>query len=133
LSGCNLRPWPSCPGCPPAWRPVGAFVDRGCALGGSDDGGLDEFRDVCLSRASSCATRCSNSLTTTRTVTGVAFQSSSLIPSGGEGFAMIGSLPITKPQLPQSLAPPLCGYLTRWSSLPFWASRRAFDSGIELL
>ncbi|MGE0824295.1 MAG: hypothetical protein AB7P18_19540, partial [Candidatus Binatia bacterium] len=41
---------------------------------------------------------------------GVAFQSSSLMPSGGEMFAMLGSLPITNPQPPQPLAPPLCGY-----------------------
>ena len=62
---------------------------------------------------------CSNSMTTTRTAIGVAFQSSSLIPSGGEGFAMLGSLPITKPQLPQSLAPPLCGYLQLASLKPY--------------
>ncbi|MGE0824922.1 MAG: hypothetical protein AB7G75_27645, partial [Candidatus Binatia bacterium] len=42
---------------------------------------------------------------------GVAFQSSSLMPSGGEMFAMLGSLPITNPQPPQPLAPPLCGYV----------------------
>ncbi|MGE0826480.1 MAG: hypothetical protein AB7G75_36560, partial [Candidatus Binatia bacterium] len=42
---------------------------------------------------------------------GVAFQSSSLMPSGSEMFAMLGSLPITNPQPPQPLAPPLCGYL----------------------
>src|SRR2546427_10717221 len=89
LSGFNLRPWPSCPGCPPDFRPVGSFAARGFACGGSDDGGLEEFRDGCLSRASSCATRCSNSMTTTRTATGVALQSSSLIPSGGNGFDML--------------------------------------------
>ncbi|MGE0825691.1 MAG: hypothetical protein AB7G75_15075, partial [Candidatus Binatia bacterium] len=46
---------------------------------------------------------------------GVAFQSSSLMPSGGEMFAMLGSLPITNPQPPQPLAPPLCGYIPEMS------------------
>src|SRR5215510_2088330 len=49
-------------------------------------------------------------MTTTRTATGVALQSSSLIPSGGVWFAMIGLLPITKPQLQQSHTSHLCGY-----------------------
>ena len=46
LSGFNPRPWPSCPGCPPDFCPVGSFAGRGRALGGSEDGGLEELRDV---------------------------------------------------------------------------------------
>jgi hypothetical protein len=49
-------------------------------------------------------------VTNTRTATGVALQSSSLIPGGGDWFDMIGSLPITKSLLQQSQGPPLCGY-----------------------
>ena len=41
LSGFNLRPWPSWPGCPPDLRPEGSFAGRGLALGGSEDGGLE--------------------------------------------------------------------------------------------
>src|SRR5262249_23764192 len=103
--------WPSCPGCPPDCRPGGSFAGRGRALGGSEDGGLEELREVWVSRASSCATRRSNSVTNTRTATGVALQSSSLIPGGGQWFEMIGSLPITKSLLRQSHAPHLCGYM----------------------
>ena len=44
--------WPGCPSCPPGFRPVFFRSDRGRGGGfanPSADGGLEEFRDVCLS------------------------------------------------------------------------------------
>src|SRR5882672_10023419 len=105
LSGCNLRPCPSCSGCPPDLRPVGSCAGRGLALGGSDDGGWEEFRDVCLSRASTSTSRLSNSCTNPRTAGGVAAQSSRLIPVGGACSGIAGVLPITKPHARQSHVP----------------------------
>ncbi len=51
---------PSCPSCPPGLRPV--FFRNAHGLGGvlpspSQDGGLEEFCEVCFSRASSSAIR----------------------------------------------------------------------------
>ena len=50
---------PSCPSCPPGLRPLLFRSDRrgGGLSSPSLDGGLDEFRGVCLSRASSSAIR----------------------------------------------------------------------------
>ena len=50
---------PSCPSCPPGLRPLFFRSDRrgGGLSSPSLDGGLDEFRGVCLSRASSSAIR----------------------------------------------------------------------------
>jgi len=52
--------WPRCPSCPPGLRPLFFRSDRDRSGGlarPSLDGGLDELRDVCLSRSSSSATR----------------------------------------------------------------------------
>ena len=49
---------PSCPSCPPGLRPVFFRSDRGDGLPSpSLDGGREELRGVCLSRASSSAIR----------------------------------------------------------------------------
>jgi hypothetical protein len=51
---------PLCPSCPPGRRPLFFRNDRGAGLASpSLDGGLEEFRGVCLSRASSSAIRSS--------------------------------------------------------------------------
>ena len=71
-AGSGTRPCPACPGCPPLARPDGRRGGRGGALGGSDDGGLDEVREVLLACSSNRATRSSRSATTTRTIAGVA-------------------------------------------------------------
>ena len=49
---------PVCPSCPPGRRPLFFRNDRGAGLASpSLDGGLEEFRGVCRSRASSSAIR----------------------------------------------------------------------------
>jgi hypothetical protein len=110
FSGFNCRWWPSCPGWPPVLRPDGSLLRRGFACGGSDDGGFEEFRDVCLSRASRFASRCSSSVTSTRTATGVAVQSSVLIPGGGPTSCIVAVVLITNLPLRQSRIPTLSGY-----------------------
>jgi hypothetical protein len=56
--------------------------------GGSEDGGVEELRDVWLTRSSSRPKRSSKVLTNTRTDAGVAAQSSGRIPAGGESLSI---------------------------------------------
>jgi len=63
-----------CPGCPPCARPVGSLDCRG-APGGSDDGGFDEFWEVCPRRARSSAFSASSFAT--RSINCATFASSS--------------------------------------------------------
>jgi len=65
-----------------------------------------------LSRASSLASRCSNSVTNTRAAIGVATQSSALIPGGGPASCLVAVVSITNLPLRQSRVPPLNGYVT---------------------
>jgi hypothetical protein len=131
FSGFNCRWWPSCPGWPPVLRPDGSLLRRGFACGGSDDGGFEEFRDVCLSRASRFASRCSSSVTSTRTATGVAVQSSVLIPGGGPTSCIVAVVLITNLPLRQSRIPTLSGYVLGAAAAAVSAHRREalFKSG----
>ena len=52
------RSWRGCLFCPPACLPRGTRGGRGGAMGGSDDGGFEEFSECCWRRASTSATRC---------------------------------------------------------------------------
>src|SRR3989304_5685206 len=86
-TGLSDRPCPGWPVCPPAFRPEGGGFGRGGALGGSDDGGFDELRDVWLTRSSSSARRfwsaatvSSRDPTSCCTADGVAAQSSAEMP-----------------------------------------------------
>src|SRR2546428_4895011 len=74
--------YPGWPGCPPVFRSEGLRAGR-AKVGGSDEGGLEELREVCLSRSSNRAKRCSTVRAHARTLGGATAQSSTLIPVGG--------------------------------------------------
>jgi len=101
-TGSSGRPCPAWPTCPPAGRPEWARLRRAGALGGSEDGGRDDVREVCFSRSSSAARRASSvvsrascssrrrcwSCTSVRTAAGVAAQSSAEMSGGRAGSGM---------------------------------------------
>jgi hypothetical protein len=107
LGGTSGRWCPGCPGCPPAVRPRGVRGASAGADGGSDDGGWDEFREVCPTRAWRSRTtvwssvicvlwawRISTRLSTTnRTDSGVAVQSAGVIPKASKRVSMPFNVP----------------------------------------
>jgi hypothetical protein len=49
-----------CPGCPPSFLPLGVLLGRAGVAGPSLDGGLEELRELRLTRSSSRLRRCIN-------------------------------------------------------------------------
>src|SRR4029453_4476148 len=96
----QFTPVPGWPGWPPVRCPEGRQAGRD-RVGGSDEGGLEELREVCLSCSSNRAKRCSTARAHARTLGGVAAQSSTLIPVGGASWDGIrNSLLVAYHQMP---------------------------------
>lgn len=91
---------PSCPGCPPALRPVGFLGGLRLRIFrqvGSDDGGLDELDESYASRASISATRdsrrrtcCGSSRFCSHRAAMMAFASSRSLATGGPSRTSAG-------------------------------------------
>src|SRR5215211_6587071 len=90
--GLSTRWAPGWPGCPPGGRPLGGRDGRRGALGGSHDGGRDEYCECCRSCASNSPTRACSAASSPRkkrsTVSGVRAHSSGETPAGAGGRSM---------------------------------------------
>src|SRR6266566_7022092 len=105
---------PSCPSCPPGLRPLFFRSDRGRGGGLSSpslDGGFEEFRGVCLSRASSSAIRSRACISSLSARASAACDSASSARSEATTAASTSSRePASSPGTARTLLPPRTAY-----------------------